>query len=611
MTASDTSLSPPRKPDAQVADGNFHADFIRNLNEIIFIVNGDREIFEASNLTREIFGIPEKPAKTRIEDYLPKVYVDIISQRLKAGDGKRMKLTFQVKNAGGKEITLEARFNWFRSGDENLLCISCRDIGEFMKTVSDLTEREDRYRTIFRESPIGFIHVNSDGFITDCNNAFLRILGLERFEVTGVCLAEDNNLDIYPLFKKSAMDAIVGIPSRHESRFCTNNGNNRGWVRVSFSPVISENMAFFGAIGIVEDITEAKNAVDKISFVSSHDSLTGLLNRHACEDAYSVMDREENLPLGAVYADLNCLKLANDAFGHHEGDVLLKAAAKILKENAGRNGEAYRLGGDEFIVFLMNTSERDVEEFIKRIESACGEWKCEGLVPPSMALGSSVKLRDDRKLHDIIKEAEDIMYANKMRNGKKTRMRILGELENRLHGMRGGSVGLRARRMIMWGEWFLENIGGCDPGILRQLCRYHDVGLLANPEELPLISGGSLVRDTANPLQHMAVGYRIARCTAEITSAAEYILSHHEWWNGMGYPNQQEGEEIPFVSRVVSIFDSMEGMTSLNFEDKLTLPQALDAVESCAGRQFDPSLAEKIVSLARKSPPKFSKEQGC
>jgi diguanylate cyclase (GGDEF)-like protein/PAS domain S-box-containing protein len=480
-----------------------------------------------------------------------------------------------------------------------------------MKTVSDLTEREDRYRTIFRESPIGFIHVNSDGFVTDCNNAFLSILGFERFEVTGVCLAEDNKLDIYPLFKKSAMDAVVGIPSKHESRFQTNNGNNRGWVRVSFSPVISENRVFLGAVGIVEDITEAKSAVDKISFVSSHDTLTGLLNRRACEDAYAVMDREEYLPLGVIYADLNCLKLANDAFGHHEGDVLLNAAARILKENAGTNGEAYRLGGDEFIVFLMNTSVRDVDERVKRIDSACREWIAEGLVSPSMALGSSVKLHGDQKLQDIVKEAEDIMYANKTRNGKATRARILRELENRLYGMQGGSMGHRARRMMMWGEWFLENIGGCDPGILRQLCRYHDVGLLANPEELPLISVGPLALDIAIPLQHMAVGYRIARSTTEIMSTAEYILSHHEWWNGMGHPNQQRGEEIPFASRVVYIFDSMEGMISMNPENKFTPAQALDAIESCAGKQFDPSLAEKIVSLVRKSPPKFFRDSGC
>jgi diguanylate cyclase (GGDEF)-like protein/PAS domain S-box-containing protein len=589
---------------------NLLFSFIKNLNEIIFIVNSGREIVEASDMTRKIFGIPEKPAESRIEDYLPKVYMDIILQRIKMDDGRQMKLTFQAKNANGNGITLEVRFNWFRLGDENLLSITCRDIGEFMKNVSDLTEREDRYRTIFRESPIGFIHVNSDGFITDCNNAFLFILGLERFEVTGVCLAEDNNLDIYPLFKKSAMNAVVGIPSKHESQFYTNNGNNSGWVRVSFSPVVSENRTFLGAVGIVEDITEAKNAVDRISFVSSHDALTGLLNRHACEEACIAMDSPEYLPLGVIYSDLNCLKLANDAFGHQEGDVLLKTAAKILKENSGQNGEAYRLGGDEFIVLLKNTSASGVEDCVRRIDSACREWKSEGLVLPSVALGSSVKLYDSQKLNDIIKESEDIMYANKMRNGKTTRMRILGELENHLHGMLDGSVGHRARRMMTWGEWFLENIGGCDPEILRLLCRYHDVGLLANPEELPLISGVSLVRDMASPMQHMAVGYRIARCTAEIISAAECILSHHEWWNGMGYPNQQKGEEIPFASRVVSIFDSMEGMMSLNFEDKLTLTQALDAIESRAGKQFDPSLAGMIVSLAKKTPPKFSKAPG-
>jgi diguanylate cyclase (GGDEF)-like protein/PAS domain S-box-containing protein len=606
MTSSDGTAATPENSDALAASDDVLFNFIRNLNEIIFIVDDDREIVEASDITRKIFGIPEKPAKSRLEDYLPKVYVDIISQRIKADDAKQMKLTFQVKDASGRGITLETRFNWFCRKDRNLLSITCRDINEFLKSMSDLTEREDRYRTIFRESPIGFIHVNSDGFITDCNNAFLRIMGFDRSEVIGVCLAEENNLDIYPLFKKSAMDAVVGISSAHESKFHTNE-NGAGWVRASFSPVISENRTFLGAVGIVEDITEAKNAVDKIRFVSSHDALTGLLNRHVCEEACVTMDKEEYLPLGIIYADLNCLKLANDAFGHQEGDVLLKATAKILKENAGENGEAYRLGGDEFIILLMNTNARDVEEHVKQIEHACRSWRAGGLISPSMALGSSIKIHGDQKLHDVIKEAEDIMYSNKMRIGEATKVRILGELEDRLHGMHNGAVGRRAHRMVMWGEWFLENIGVCEPEILRQTCRYHDVGLLANPEELILVSRGSLVQNVAFPLQHMAVGYRIARCTAEIMSAAECILSHHEWWNGMGYPNQQKGGEIPLVSRVVSVFDALEGMTSMNLEGEFTLDQALDAVESCAGRQFDPALTEKIVSLARKSPPEFTR----
>ena len=350
-------------------DGVF--SFVADMNEIIFITDTDRGVIVASDLAREVFGISGAAAGRHIEDYLPKVYMDAISQRTKDEDARRMKLTFPVKDASGREVMLETRFNWFWLDGRRLLSITCRDINDIMNAMSDLTEREDRYRTIFRESPIGFVHVNSDGYITDCNNSFTAIFGLDKSDVVGVCLAEENSLDVYAKFKKAAMDAVVGFSSRHESQFSMRDDRGQGWVRVAFSPVISENHAFLGAIGIVEDITEAKNAADRINFVSSHDALTGLMNRRMCEEAIKNFENQGYAPLGVIYADLNCLKLANDAFGHAEGDRLLKTAARILADNAGRSGDAYRLGGDEFLLLIRDASAAAIEERVRNIAKTC------------------------------------------------------------------------------------------------------------------------------------------------------------------------------------------------------------------------------------------------
>jgi diguanylate cyclase (GGDEF)-like protein/PAS domain S-box-containing protein len=483
-----------------------------------------------------------------------------------------------------------------------------------MQTLSDLRVSEDRYRTIFRESPIGFIHVSSDAYIIDCNNAFLKIFGLEKFEVSGVCLAEENNLDIYPRFKQAAVNAVVGSESMHESEFVSNNGTNRGWVRVSFSPVISENRSFLGAVGIVEDITEAKAAADKINFVSSHDALTGLLNRRSFEEEQHLKDLAEYLPLGVIYADLDCLKLANDAFGHHVGDILLKTAARILNNNAGPNGEAFRLGGDEFILLKTNTSPREITDCVENIAKACLDWKGEEdlLLEPSMSLGSSIKLLSEQKIEEIVKRAEDTMYANKIRFGKSTRMKILASLEDRLHRMDGGSLGRRAGRMLQWGEWILENHSiDCERDVLTLLCRYHDVGLPAHPEEVRIIGGDPREENAAANMRHMAAGYRIAKCTAEIAVAAEAILSHHERWDGKGYPNQLKEKEIPAASRIVSVFDALESLMSLDSGRRMAFPDAWTAVIECAGRQFDPYLINTLSSMIDEKPPKFLKELGC
>jgi diguanylate cyclase (GGDEF)-like protein/PAS domain S-box-containing protein len=583
--------------------------FIRNMNEIFFLVDERRAIVAASDLAIETFNLPrEDLSSVRIDDFLPKVYIDAIFRRTMADDAQEMKLTFPAKNTDGREILLETRFNWYRSDGRSLLSLTCRDIGEYMDRISDLGEREDRYRTIFHDSPLGFIHVNSDGIITDCNAAFLSIFGMEKSEVVNVCLAEENDLAIYSRFKRAAMDAVVGFNSKHESQFQSADGSDEGWVRVSFSPVISDNNAFLGAVGIVEDVTEAKLAAEKISFVSSHDALTGLMNRHACEDALISLDRRETLPLGVLYADLNCLKLANDAFGHHEGDVLLNSAAEILRRGAAKGDMVFRWGGDEFLILMPNTGRTAADERASGISKMCQKWKGDGLVRPSVAVGVAVKHFAETPIAEVISEAEDAMYSNKLHNGKSSRLRILGALEARMHGMMNGAVGDRCKRMIMWGDWITENLDiDFDSYTLRLLCRYHDVGLLACVEELDFVRGDPAEEKVAAPMQHMAVGYRIARCIAEIAPAADFILAHHEWWDGMGYPNQQRGNGIPMTSRIISIFDSIEGMLSLNPRPaRVTLDKALDSVESCAGRQFDPSIVQKVVAKLRKEPPKFA-----
>jgi diguanylate cyclase (GGDEF)-like protein/PAS domain S-box-containing protein len=588
--------------------------FVKELNEIIFILDERQNIVAMSDMARDVFGVSgaDGPEQS-VGRYLPKVYIDAISQRTKADDYRKKQLSFPARDSGGHEILLETRFNWFRHNGGKLLVLVCRNVDDYMRMLSDLRMSEDRYRTIFWESPIGFIHVNSDAYIIDCNNAFLKIFGLEKFEVSGVCLGEENNLDIYPLFKQAALNAVVGTESRHESEFVSNNGKNKGWVRVSFRPVISENRSFLGAVGIVEDITEAKAAADKITFVSSHDPLTGLLNRRSFEEAQHSKDRDEYLPLGVIYADLNCLKLANDAFGHHEGDILLKTAADILRGSAGANGEAFRLGGDEFILFLTNTSAQEIADCVEKIAAACVDLKyVDFLVEPSMALGNSIKISSEQKIEDVVKKAEDTMYANKIRLGKSTRMKILGSLEERLHRMDGGSLGRRAARMLRWGEWLLGNTDiACERDVFLTLCRYHDLGLSAHPEEISLIGKDPREENAASNMRHMAAGYRIAKCTAEIAVAAETILSHHERWDGKGYPNQLREEEIPAASRMASVFDTLESLISLDSGPRMPFPRAWAAITGCAGKQFDPRLINALSLMIEEKPPKFLNDPEC
>ncbi|MDL2263211.1 diguanylate cyclase [Synergistaceae bacterium OttesenSCG-928-I11] len=586
--------------------------FIKTMNEIFFLINEDRTIEAASDMAYEALGLDGRSDEPiRIDRYFPVVYIDAIFSRVREDDVMNMSMTFPVQSASGRKLSMETRFNWFTMDDRDMLAITCRDIGRYTATISDLTAREDLYRTIFHESPLGFIHINSDGIVADCNSVFLDIFGFIREQVIGLCIADEKRLERYARFRDAAMNAIKGTGSTYEAKFSLAEGieHREGWARVSFSPIISETKSFLGAVGIVEDVSEEKYAEEKVAFISNHDVLTGLFNRRACEEALVDIDRPENLPIGVIYVDLNHLKLANDAFGHHEGDALLQKCASILKANTTSNDEGYRWGGDEFVLLLKNTDRSELRTRVNNINRMCQVWTGEGIVRPSMAIGSAIKIFEKQDMEEVIKEAEDTMYANKLRNGQLVRRRLMTTLEAKLQELMDGAVGERSKRMLLWGDWMLKNLfipDEADKRNLRLLCRYHDIGLLASSDELEVVRTNPAARRTVTPMQHMAVGYRIARSVAEIYPVADYILSHHEHWDGSGYPNQQKGTEIPYLSRLVSVFDAIEGMLSLNsYANRPSFGEVLNAIEACAGKLYDPDIVVSIVTRLRKETPIF------
>ena len=127
------------------------------------------------------------------------------------------------------------------------------------------------------------------------------------------------------------------------------------------------------------------------------------------------------------------------------------------------------------------------------------------------------------------------------------------------------------------------------------------MGLIAVPVDILMKKGPLDQSEWAVIRRHPEVGYRIARATSsETSSVADEILSHHERWDGGGYPNGLKGEKIPFLSRILSILDAFDVMThDRPYRKARTVQEALEEIRSCSGSQFDPSLVELFLSMNR------------
>lgn len=368
-------------------------------------------------------------------------------------------------------------------------------------------------------------------------------------------------------------------------------------------PLKNENNEIIGTIEITQEITEKKILEAEIQYLTFHDKLTGLYNRAFFEEELRRLDTQRQLPISIVMGDLNGLKLVNDAFGHEEGDRLLKSVAEVLKRSCRKEDIIARWGGDEFVIIFPKTPKEVVNKICQRIKDNCEKYNMENSenfkIPLSIAVGCATKESLEQNIKDVLKKAEDRMYRNKLVEGKTFRDSVLKSLkellwentfESKEHEENIKSLVIKMSDLL--------TLSDIDREALVLLSHFHDIGEISIPPEI-MKKPSSLTEDEFKKVKkHPEIGYRIAETSYELTTIAEYILTHHEWWNGEGYPRGLKREEIPLVSRIFSIVDAYEVMISGRpYKEAKTKEEAIEELKRFSGIQFDPNLVEVFVSL--------------
>ena len=155
---------------------------------------------------------------------------------------------------------------------------------------------------------------------------------------------------------------------------------------------------------IAFDITERTRLEELLSQLSFRDSLTGLFNRNKFNHMLSTQ-HAKGRPLGIAYLDINGLKAANDQFGHSYGDELIKKTADIIRKYF--KDEAYRIGGDEFVIIDSRLDER---KFTERVAQLCRMMEENGI---PVAAGLSWRCGKECSCKEQFEEADRLMYQDK------------------------------------------------------------------------------------------------------------------------------------------------------------------------------------------------------
>ncbi len=346
-------------------------------------------------------------------------------------------------------------------------------------------------------------------------------------------------------------------------------------------------------LGVIRDITELKQKEDELTYISYHDSLTGLNNRRYYEDNLVKLDIPENYPLTIVMSDINGLKLVNDAFGQDAGDKLLKAAAKVISDSCRETDLVARIGGDEFIMVLPNTSEIEAEKIIDKINVEAKKINIES-IELSISFGFKTKNDIIEDIKETYISAEDLMYRVKLIEIPSMRSGAIETILNTLYEKdKNSEAHSRTVSSVSEKIAFAYGMNRQEVAEVKTAGLLHDIGKIIIPTEILIKEGKLTVKEYDLIKGHPEIGFRILNSTNEMRNISNIVLSHHERWDGFGYPRGIKTEDIPLQSRIIAIADAFDAMTSVRTYQKISSnEEALNEIIRCSGTQFDPELVK-------------------
>ncbi len=481
-------------------------------------------------------------------------------------------------------------------GFPHLLFVT-KDITSLKQAESALRLSEDKFSKAFNASPSSMLITSLEGgrFIA-VNDRCCQMLGYSQEEIMD-CTTIDMGCWVKPSERELVKQMILyKQPVRDMEIYFKIKGGEQRLVSYSAEAIEIDGEACL--LSIVTDITESKKAQEEINYLSFHDKLTGLYNRAYFEEELQRLDTERQLPISLIMGDVNGLKLINDALGHQEGDKLLIAVADVLNRSCRKEDIAARWGGDEFIILLPRCDSLSATRIMERVRSSC-KYINDLPIQTIISLGLASKNSLKKNMMDVIKEAEEKMYRNKLMESRSIRSSFLNSLENTLwtrshetkeHCKRIQETAQKIGRAINLPESEMDN--------LRLLSALHDIGKIAITNNILDKPQKLTPEEWEYVKKHTEVGYRIAISSPEMVPVAQAILHHHEHWDGRGYPMGLKGEDIPLISRIIAIADAQDVMvTGRPYQAAISNEEACQEIERCSGTQFDPELVRIAMEI--------------
>lgn len=352
------------------------------------------------------------------------------------------------------------------------------------------------------------------------------------------------------------------------------------------------------------------------------DPVTGTLNHSALQqllEQQSLQALRQQYPLSILRLDVDRFSLFNATYGHDAGDQLLQSLAHTIRRSLPAAAIVGRYDADEFLILLPHTTRmqaltvaRHIQENIRRsILARAGNGQ---VVPVSVSIGVACLPEDANSAPQLLSTAQQaLLYAQQgdsrvadSRASWRMRYRIqidgafstlealVTAIDNKDHYTRQHS-----EQVAEYAQWIAEELGLPEEQqhTLRLAGLVHDVGKIGIPDEVLLKPDLLTAEEYEVMKQHPLIGAVILAALPGMEQTVPLVRSHHERWDGKGYPDGLAGEQIPFLARVLAVADAFSAMTTDRpYRRGMSWQSALLEIQRQRGKQFDPLVADALLA---------------
>ncbi|MBI3353473.1 MAG: diguanylate cyclase [Nitrospirae bacterium] len=365
--------------------------------------------------------------------------------------------------------------------------------------------------------------------------------------------------------------------------------------------------------------------------LATTDSLTGLTNRRVFMEELTkeaARSSRYHRSFSLLMIDIDHFKWVNDTHGHQSGDAVLRSMGGILKDQLRVVDLVARYGGEEFAILLPETDASGVKLVGDRLRRAIAQTIF--LLPDGKEIGLTVSIGIAsfplcaRIPSELIKGADQALYVSKEAGRNQVHlysdvlkaqfetnpMEIAAMLNSDLNNINviitalnlktscfhSHSEKVKNYAALMAHALYLND---GDKEALRLASLLHDIGIVTIPEIILNKPGALTPEEWLVVKQHPITGAEIIENVSALQHLSPIIRSHHERYDGSGYPEGLKGNEIPRLSRIIAVANTFTAMTSdLLWRKAISKEEALSRLKGLADSQFDPEIVEAFCRIS-------------